>query len=143
MAGRPKADIDWNKVDRLLEAGCLTTEIAAHFGVCADTMYKRCQMDHKIDFSLYSQQKKAKGESLLRSKQFESAMKGNIPMQIWLGKQRLEQRDKPKEEEVKDDIIRSLIAAIKDCEAIPRAKEVSGSKVETEQPICDQRSVRK
>ena len=49
----------------------------------------------KVEFVAFSQQNKAKGDSLLKAKQFESAIKDkNIPMQIWLGKQRLGQKDK-------------------------------------------------
>ncbi|MGD8305100.1 MAG: hypothetical protein PVF17_00465 [Ignavibacteria bacterium] len=95
MAGRPKAKIDWEKVDKLLQAGCFTSEIAAYFGISPDTLYIRCKTDHNMEYSIYSQEKKAKGESLLREAQYKNAMEGNTPMQIWLGKQRLDQRDKP------------------------------------------------
>lgn len=90
--------IDWNKVDQLLEAGCKGTEIAAYFGVHEDTLYTRCQNEKGSRFSAYSQEKRSKGDSILRAKQFENAMKGNTTMQIWLGKQRLDQRDS------KDDV---------------------------------------
>lgn len=93
MAGRPQANIDWNKVNQLLEAGCLHTEIAAYFNVHRETLYNRCLEDNQCDFSTYSQEKKLRGESLLRAKQFETAMHGNTTMQIWLGKQRLGQRE--------------------------------------------------
>lgn len=93
MAGRPEAEIDWNSVDRLLEAGCFTTEIAARFGISVDTLYRRCATDHNVKYTEYSRQKKANGESLLRAAQFKNAMKGNTTMQVWLGKQRLKQRD--------------------------------------------------
>lgn len=92
--GRPLTDIDWGKVDDMLEAGCLTTEIAGYFGISADTLYLRCQRDKKIGFSAYSQQKHAKGELLLRQKQYEMALAGDRAMLIWLGKNRLKQSDK-------------------------------------------------
>lgn len=101
MVGRPEANIDWKKVDQLLQAGCLTTEIAAYFGISTDTLYIRCKKDKNLDFSSYSQEKKASGESLLRAKQYENAMQGNTTMQIWLGKQRLGQREQ--KEETKSD----------------------------------------
>lgn len=132
MAGRPKANIDWNKVDRLLEAGCLTTEIAAHFGIARDSLYKRCRADHNCDFSTYSQQKKAKGESLLRAVQFKSAMDGNTTMQVWLGKQRLGQRDKPKEEQENDEFVKKLAQTIAAIEKISGSQKVGESALETE-----------
>ena len=48
-----------------------------------------------MNFSLYSLKFKQKGDSILKAKQFESAITDkNITMQIWLGKQRLGQREK-------------------------------------------------
>jgi hypothetical protein len=85
--------IDWNLVDRWLEAGCSGTEIAAGLGVHPDTLYNRCQEERKTVFSAYAQQKRAKGDVMLHSKQFEISLTGNVPMLIWLGKQRLNQRE--------------------------------------------------
>ena len=94
MAGRPAAIIDWKKVDRLLEAQCTATSIAARQGICVDTLYRRCQTDNKVDFAAYCQQKKESGEALLREQQFALAMKGNLGMLIWLGKQHLNQKER-------------------------------------------------
>ena len=92
---RPKVNIDWKKVNSLLEADCEGTEIAAYLGIVPDTLYRRCQEDNKIGFADYLREKKAKGNSLLKVKQFESAISDkSVPMQIWLGKQRLGQKDK-------------------------------------------------
>ncbi len=92
--GRPKAVIDWNQVGKLLEAGGSAVGIAAMLGIDVKTLYNRCETDNKITFSAYSQQKLAKGDELLRSKQFQVAMAGDKTMLIWLGKQRLNQSDK-------------------------------------------------
>ena len=91
---RPKADIDWKRVDELLEADCEGTEIAAYLGLEPNTLYRRCIADHKIVFSKYLQEKKARGNSLLKEKQFKIAKGGDKTMLIWLGKQRLGQSDK-------------------------------------------------
>lgn len=98
---RPEAIIDWKKVDFLLEAGSTGTEVAAHLGIHYNTFYNRVKEKYKCDFSEYMQEKRAKGDSLLRSAQFKNAMEGNTSMQIWLGKQRLGQRE-PKNEEEKN-----------------------------------------
>jgi hypothetical protein len=95
MAGRKKASIDWAKVDRLLEAGCMGTEVAAALGVHPNTLYERCTKDQKCDFSDYSAAKRASGDTLLRAAQFKKAMSGDATMQIWLGKNRLGQRNEP------------------------------------------------
>lgn len=93
-AGRPEAIIDWNKVDYYLKCQCTTTGIAALLGITADTLYRRCLLDKKKEYSAYSQEKKEHGKELLRSKQYQLAIDGNVPMNIWLGKQYLEQKDK-------------------------------------------------
>lgn len=94
MAGRPAAIIDWKAVDRLLQAGCTGVQIAARLGIHAETLYDNCKREHKSDFSVYSQQKKEHGETLLHEQQFALAMKGNLGMLVWLGKQRLGQKER-------------------------------------------------
>ena len=86
--------IDWNKVDSLLVAGCDGTEICGVLGISYDTLSRHTERDKKLKFADYKALKRAKGDSLLRAKQFDTAMAGNVPMQIWLGKQRLMQSEK-------------------------------------------------
>ena len=57
------------------------------------TLTRRCLEDIKTNFTDFFHSKKAKGETALRCKQYEVAMNGNIPMLIWLGKNRLDQRN--------------------------------------------------
>lgn len=92
--GRPKANIDWNKVDKYLQAQCDGVGIAGLLGIHPNTLYRLCEEEFKISFSEYSATKKAEGRELLRAKQFQSAMEGDKALQIWLGKQYLAQRDK-------------------------------------------------
>lgn len=96
--GRPKAEIDWNYVGKMLEAGAFAEGIAATIGIDRDTLYNRCKTDLNQDFSAFSQEKKAKGEELLRVAQFKQAIGGNTTMLIWLGKQRLGQTEKSQQE---------------------------------------------
>ena len=93
---KPHIPIDWKQVENLLMAGCSGTEVAAALGIHPDTLYLRVVSELKYEsFTAYSAEFKQKGDSLLKAKQFESAIKDkNIPMQIWLGKQRLGQKDK-------------------------------------------------
>jgi IS30 family transposase len=94
MAGRPEIKIDWKKVGNLLKAQCIGTGIASMLGVSPDTLYRKCQEDHKTNFEDYSRQKKSEGVELLRAKQFQTAMEGDKTLLIWLGKQYLDQKDK-------------------------------------------------
>lgn len=117
--GRPKAHIDWKRVDQLLEAGCQHVEVAAYFNVHIDTLHQRCQDDHGISFPKYCSEKRTKGESLLRYAQFQNAMKGNTSMQIWLGKQRLGQRDKEEpDKNPPNDIIIALQNQLMELQAL-------------------------
>lgn len=93
-AGRPKIIVDWKTVGKYLQAQCKATGIAGLLGISVDTLYKACKRDNKINFTVFSEEKKAEGKELLRVKQFQTAMTGNVPMCIWLGKQYLSQSDK-------------------------------------------------
>lgn len=91
--GRPKSDIDWKRVDELLQADCSGAGIAATLGIAPCTLYDRCLTDKGISFSQYSQQMNIKGESLLKEVQYLKAMNGDNALLIWLGKCRLKQTD--------------------------------------------------
>lgn len=97
-SARPNKPIDWDLVDKLLEAGCLGTEIAANFDMHPNTFYDRCQLEKKMGFTEYQAQKRGKGDSILRAVQFQTAVKDkDRSMLIWLGKQRLGQKEPEKE----------------------------------------------
>ena len=99
IMGRPEANIDWEEVEGLLMSGCTGTEIAARIGISAPTLYDRCQTDNEMMFSEFSQEKKAKGDTLLKQAQFNAAVVDkDKAMLIWLGKQRLGQKDKSEQD---------------------------------------------
>lgn len=103
--GRGMKAIDWDKIDQLLLADCKTTEIASCFGVSTDTIYDRCLQEKGVTFTVYSQQKKEHGDSLLRAAQYRNAMKGNTTMQIFLGKVRLKQVENPEQLKVDQEML--------------------------------------
>lgn len=92
-----KYQIDWKKVDELLIGGCSIVDIAAHFGCDRDTLYYRFEKEFGSALSAYSQEKKRKGDNLLRLHQYKKAMglteKGDNTLLIWLGKCRLKQKE--------------------------------------------------
>jgi AraC-like DNA-binding protein len=92
--GRTPAVINWDTVGQMLEADCKTVDIAAQLGISNDTLTRRCKRDLGVTFTVFSQQKRSRGDNLLRAAQFKAAMEGNTTMLIWLGKQRLNQSDK-------------------------------------------------
>ena len=106
---RPNKSIDWSMVDKLLQAHCLGTEIAANFDMHPETFYDRVKKEFGIGFTEYSTQKKNKGKNNLRLAQFKTALGGNTSMQIWLGKNWLAQRDEPKEDKEFDGQLAHLL----------------------------------
>jgi hypothetical protein len=90
---RPQIPIDWTLVDRWLEANCTGTEVAGMLGIHPDTLYNRCRQDKGVTFTIYSNEKKSKGDGQLKIKQYSEAMGGDRGMLIWLGKQRLGQKE--------------------------------------------------
>ncbi len=97
MALKPHFEIDWNKVDELLISGCTIVDIAGHFGCDRDTLYKRFEKEFGTSLSAHSQEKKRKGDNLLRAHQYKKALgltdKGDNTLLIWLGKCRLKQKE--------------------------------------------------
>ena len=92
---RPKAKIDWDHAGNLIAAGCDGVQVAAYFGIHPNTLYLACEHDQKISFSEYLQIKRAKGDAMLLTRQYEVAYSDKNPtMLVWLGKQRLGQREK-------------------------------------------------
>lgn len=91
--GRSEKPVDWNKVENMLMGGSCGREIASHFDMHPSTLYRKVEEKHNMTFTQFSAEKRAKGDSLLRNKQFEKALKGDNTLLIWLGKNRLNQRD--------------------------------------------------
>ena len=100
--GRPKFELDWNKIDNMLMASMEGTEIAATIGIDVDTLYKRCVTDKNKRFSEYLREKKAKGVGIIKQVQFQVAVQERDKgMLIWLGKNLCGQKDK---QEIQQDI---------------------------------------
>ena len=85
--GRPKKFVDLELVEKLAAIQCTFGEIASTLGVSVDTLQR-----HK-DFAVVYKRGAEGGRKSLRRMQFESANRGNVIMQIWLGKQYLGQSD--------------------------------------------------
>jgi hypothetical protein len=90
-------------VDRMLIAGCYGSSIAEKMSMHPDTLYIRCELEKGMGFTAYAQKKLEVGNDILRQVQFSKACKGDNPMLIWLGKNRMGQTDKI-EQKVKADV---------------------------------------
>lgn len=80
---RPKLNIDVEEVRKLAEIGCNTVEMGHFFSCDPQTITNR--------FSDILKKSSAKLKMSLRRVQINAALKGNITMMIWLGKQLLDQ----------------------------------------------------
>ena len=89
-AGRPPIKLDEERIGRLAFSGCKNSEIA-HVVGCDDQTLTN-------NYSLILDKKRAERKAALRSKQTERALKGDIPMLIFLGKNDLEQTDRQTQE---------------------------------------------
>ena len=92
--GRPRVKIDWEQMDKLCQMQCLLEEIAAYFRCSIDTIERACKREHRVTFADYYAEKSAGGRIALRRVQMQTALKGNVTMMTWLGKQLLGQSDK-------------------------------------------------
>ena len=82
---RPKKEINPEQVEQLARIGCTYEEMAAVLGCHKHTLMRR--------FATAVKEGKEHLKASLRRWQYQSAQNGNVSMQIWLGKQLLEQKD--------------------------------------------------
>lgn len=98
--GRPPIDIDFNVVDKLCELHCTGAEIAGFLEIHYETLNNKIKDQLKPDgthysgFPEYFAVKCSRGKVTLRRMQWSSANKGNVAMQIFLGKNLLNQTEK-------------------------------------------------
>ncbi len=90
--GRPPIEFNYEKVGELAALQGTYAEIAAGLGCSEDTITRRMQNDEK--FAEAIKRARADGRISLRRAQWENAESGNATMQIWLGKQWLNQTDR-------------------------------------------------
>ncbi len=87
MARPKKYKIDTKQVSNLARFGCTNLEIAQFFGCSADLIEK--------SYSEFVTKGRSEQKLRLRQLQWQSAVNGNVTMQIWLGKQILGQAETP------------------------------------------------
>ena len=123
--GRPLKKIDWDEVDKMLVAGCTGVQCAAYFDMHPQTLYDRVQIEHGVGFTEYAYKNKEKGNALLHATQFKVALEKDKTMLVWLGKQRLGQRDNPSHDEKFDAKLILLLDKLNTLE-VPKKEEDDG-----------------
>jgi IS30 family transposase len=106
--GRPKFEIDYNYARRLCKMHCTGEELADALGCCYDTLNRALKRDGHGGFAEYYKKASAGGNISLRRAQWKYALKGNTALLIFLGKNWLDQKDKPGESEAQDNIGEAL-----------------------------------
>lgn len=100
VGGRPRLDIDLSKEEymkplkELCKIQCTVQECADFFDVSIDTLQRRLKDIDYEGFAAFFKIHSSPGKRSLRRLQWHSANKGNVTMQIWLGKNMLGQTDK-------------------------------------------------
>ena len=98
---RRKKKINKKQFESLCAIQCTQAEICSVLDVCEDTVLKWCKEEYGMSFSEVFRKKRELGCMSLRRKQMELALSGNATMQIFLGKNLLQQSDNPIHDEVR------------------------------------------
>lgn len=110
-------------VEKLASIFCPEEDIAEILGVSIDTMHNE---DNNELFRGAILRGKTNGKRSLRQTQFDIALRGNVKMLIWLGKQYLGQSDKVEldsKEADKEMTVKVEIPTQEDYERVKRLKE--------------------
>ena len=97
MARPKKYNIKENEVKKLASYGCSNVEIADFYG-CDESLIRKSFSESLLIGS-------AKGKIRLRQLQWKSAEKGNVTMQIFLGKNILGKQDKIETSELDEPLV--------------------------------------
>ena len=98
---RPKKKLNKKQFENLCAIQCTKDEICSVLDVSDKTLDKWVKENYNESFSVVFKQKRNFGTMSLRRKQMEQALNGNTAMQIFLGKNLLNQSDNPMQDEIK------------------------------------------
>ena len=91
--GPPPKDIPQKEFENACSWWCTRDEIWHIFGMTYKTLNKWCRRTYGVTFEQVYKEKSEGGKASLRRAQLVAALKGNPAMLIWLGKQKLGQKD--------------------------------------------------
>lgn len=130
---RPKKEINWEIVEKRMEAGCNGVEIAATLRIQPDTFYIRFKQKYGKSFQDYHGDFYSAGDANLKFTQYMKALAGNNNMLMLLGKERLGQG---KEQEIQKSPLEDIISLRHENmmlkAEIEKKKDGDGNKSETE-----------
>ena len=97
MARPKKYNIDTKQLQKLSKFGCTNKEMADFFGCSPDLLEK--------SYSEFMTKGRSEMKMRLRQLQWRSSEKGNVTMQIFLGKNILGQQDKIEQTELDEPLV--------------------------------------
>lgn len=107
---RPLKPIDWDLVERKMQAGCTASEIAWGFDMHIDTFSERFKQEYGGYFTEYKGNFRDVGKGNIRHQQYERAMDGNTQMLTILGREWLGQEKEQKQRsQVDEDRLDALL----------------------------------
>lgn len=102
---RPLKVINWEVVEKRMEAGCSGIEIAACLRIDSDTFYRRFEREYGKRFAVSTADFYSAGDANIKFTQYAKALSGNIPMLTLLGRERLEQGKETEKESPFEDTL--------------------------------------
>lgn len=90
---KPPREIEKRIFENLCKIHCTKTEVEHVLETDSAVIEKWCIRTYDKTYDEMMERFKSEGKMSLRRAQFKSALEGSIPMQIWLGKVLLGQRD--------------------------------------------------
>jgi hypothetical protein len=136
-AHRPEKVIDWDVVDSYLEAQVSGVKIAAKLRICHDTLYRRCEDEKGVTFSVYSQSRKDSGQADLMKAQMELALEKDRGMLIHLGEHVLDQGKQKEVAPPNEDATATRHALMMALAQIDKlTAELNAHKPQTKQELC-------
>jgi len=133
--GRPPREFDKKTFEGLCHVQCTVNEIEAILHADQRSIDYWCQREYNESFNTVYKRYAEGGKASVRRNQL-ALSKTNASMAIWLGKVLLGQRDQ--EKELED--FRGILDAVLEIKTRNRPGTSSKQRMETEQPLCDQRS---
>lgn len=101
----------------LCKIQCTITEISHFFHITIDELDKQCKKSFGVPVNIAQKEFSSDGKISLRRSQFRTAVEKDNPiMQIWLGKNYLEQCEDPAkrvQEEQKSETLKAIVDAVK------------------------------
>lgn len=117
MAQGKKANPNKTELKKLFELCPTRQEIASWFEVSRQTVqtWAREQWFKDLEAGAIDRRNLS-----LKRAQWKSAMGGSVPMQIWLGKNMLGQRDQPEQSESAEELARQIVAQLNAMDKVDR-----------------------